>query len=303
MKRCILALWLAVMPLSIAGAAPTSYDSPEKAVAALIAGLQAQDKEAVLKVFGPEAEDILLSGEKARDREIWGSFLDSYNVAHRIAVDTSGDLATLYVGTGQWPFPIRMDKQPDGSWAFNAQAAREEIRLRRIGQNEIDVSDLMLAYVDIQSEYRQEDHDDDGVMEFAAHIISTPGKRDGLYWEAGPNDEQSLIGTFMAAAAAAGYKVGGDEYAPEPYLGYYYKILTEQGPNAPGGELNYIINGNMVAGHALLAYPADYAETGIMSFMIGESGVLYEADLGPDTAEIAGKIEAFDPDDRWDVQE
>ena len=302
-KRTIAALLVAGLPFAQAQADPAKYPTPEAAVAAVIQGLEASDKDAVLTVFGPEAEDILLTGEKARDREVWGEFLEAYKTLHRVAVDTGGDLATLYVGSGQWPFPIRLEKQDDGTWAFNPEAAREEIRLRRIGQNEIDVTDLMLAYVEIQAEYRQEDHDDDGVMEFASRIISTPGERDGLYWPAGEGEDGSPIGAFMASATAAGYSFEGAEYDPEPYLGYFYKILTNQGPSAPGGELSYMINGQMVAGHALLAYPAEYEETGVISFLIGESGVLYEADLGPDTAAIADKIDAFDPDDRWYVLE
>ena len=302
-KRTIFALLIAGLPLTSAVAEPSKYATPKAAVEAVIQGLEAADKAAVLKVFGPEAEDILLTDEKAENQRVWGEFLEAYKTLNRVAVDASGDLATLYVGPGQWPFPIRLEKQDDGTWAFNPEAAREEIRLRRIGQNEIRVSDLMVAYVDIQSEYRQEDHDGDDVMEFAASVISSPGKRDGLYWETGVDEEESPIGTFMAAATAKGYKFADGEYEPEPYLGYFYKILTKQGPSAPGGELNYLINGNMVAGHALLAYPADYEETGVISFLIGESGVLYQADLGPDTAEIADKIDAFDPDDRWYVEE
>ena len=302
-KRTIAALLVAGLPFAQAQADPAKYPTPEAAVAAVIQGLEASDKDAVLTVFGPEAEDILLTGEKARDREVWGEFLEAYKTLHRVAVDTGGDLATLYVGSGQWPFPIRLEKHDDGTWAFNPEAAREEIRLRRIGQNEIDVTDLMLAYVEIQAEYRHEDHDDDGVMEFASRIISTPGERDGLYWPAGEGEDGSPIGAFMASATAAGYSFEGAEYDPEPYLGYFYKILTNQGPSAPGGELSYMINGQMVAGHALLAYPAEYEETGVISFLIGESGVLYEADLGPDTAAIADKIDAFDPDDRWYVLE
>lgn len=302
-KRTISALLIAGLPFASAMAEPSKYATPEAALTAVIQGLEAADKAAILKVFGPEAEDILLTGEKARDREVWGNFLEAYKELHRVAVDPSGKQATLYVGKGQWPFPIRLDKQDDGTWTFNAEAARDEIRLRRIGKNEIDVTDLMLAYVDIQADFRTTDYDDDGVMEFASRIISTPGKHDGLYWEAGEGEAASLIGSFMAAATAAGYKFDGAEYDPEPYLGYYYKILTKQGPNAPGGKLNYIINGNMVAGHALLAYPADYDDTGVISFMIGESGVLYQADLGPDTANIAKMIDSFDPDDRWYVEE
>lgn len=303
LKHTYLALALAITPLAVSRAAPATYANPEQAVAAFVASLEAMDAKAALIVFGPEAEDILLSGEGARDRELWTGFYDAYKIMNRIAVESSGVRATLYVGPNQWPFPIRLEKQPDGSWAFNAEAGREEIRLRRVGKNEIDVAKLMHGYVDIQADYRLEDYDDDGVMEFAARIISTPGKRDGLYWETSEGEEASLIGPFMAAAAAAGYKFGGDEYEPQPFLGYFYKVLTKQGPSAPGGELSYIINGNMVAGHGLLAYPAQYEETGVISFLIGESGVLYEADLGPDTVAIAGKIDAFDPDNRWYVLE
>lgn len=301
LKTLLVSLALAGAPLALASAAPATYPDPQAAVAALITSLENNDREGALAVFGPESEDILLTGEPARDREIWKGFLDAYREMNRIGVESTGDLATLYVGDGQWPFPIRLEKQDDGSWAFNAEAAREEIRLREIGRNEIDVAELMLAYVDIQGEYRLEDHDDDGVMEFASRIISTPGQRDGLYWPADGDEAESPIGTFMAAAAAAGYKFGEEAYDPQPYLGYFYKILTKQGPSAPGGELDFVINGNMVAGHALLAYPAAYEETGVISFMIGESGVLYEADLGPDTAAIAEKMEAFDPEKRWYV--
>lgn len=301
-KTIAAALLLAFLPLAGLRATPAAYENPGAAVAALIQGLEAKDKDAVLAVFGPEAEDILLSGEAARDRELWGEFLEAYRAANRIAVEPSGSLATLYVGHGQWPFPIRLEKQADGAWAFNPEAAREEIRLRRIGRNELDVEKVMHAYADIQAAYRGEDHDGDGVMEFAARIISTPGQRDGLYWETAADQEPSPIGLFVAAAAADGYEIGSAAYDPEPYLGYFYKILTKQGPSAPGGALDYVINGNMIAGHALLAYPAEYGETGVVSFLIGESGVLYEADLGPDTAAIGGTMEAFDPDERWYVE-
>jgi hypothetical protein len=161
------------------------------------------------------------------------------------------------------------------------------------------VIELMGAYARVQSRFRQTDYDGDGVMEFAASILSAPGARDGLYWPPEPGAPESPIGDAVAQAAAEGYVVQGHEEDPKPYLGYYFHLLQKQGPSAPGGPMNYIINGNMVAGHAMLAFPAAYGETGIMSFIVGENGAVHEADLGEDTIGAATAIEAFDPDEAW----
>ncbi len=184
-------------------------------------------------------------------------------------------------------------------WSFDVEEGRAEMLERRIGRNELDVIDLLRAYVRVQSRFRQTDFDDDGVMEFAASILSTPGKRDGLYWPPEDGAPESPVGDAVAEAAAEGYVVDGQEQEPEPYLGYYYHLLQKQGSNAPGGALDYMINGNMVAGHALLAFPSDYGETGIMSFMVGENGIVYEADLGDDTLEAAQDIDSYNPGEEW----
>ncbi len=280
-----------------AGAAPGFYASPEEAVSAVIAALDAEDPAALVAVFGPEFEDLVFTGDEAEDRATWGEFLADYRALHRIAPD-GADRAVLYTGRDQWPFPADMVRTADG-WFFDGAAAREEIELRRLGQNELDVIELMHGYVRAQAEFRRIDYDGDGVLQFAAGVLSDPGRRNGLYWPEEPGAPASPIGDFMARAAADGFAVDGADLEPEPYLGYYFRVLQGQGPAAPGGAFGYMLEGRMLGGHALLAFPAAYGDTGIMSFMVGEAGVVYEADLGDDTLAIAGAIESFDPGEGW----
>lgn len=296
-----LALWS--LPLAGASAEPAEYETPQMAVDAVIDALEARDKEALLHVFGPEAEDVILTEEKAENREVWGNFLKSYQQMHRIAIDKSGDKATLYVGRNQWPVPIMLVKQADGLWAFDVDEAREEILDRRIGRNELDVIELLRGYVRAQQAFRQTDYNDDGVREFAKSIISSSDRRDGLYWPDEEGVPESPIGDFMARAGADGYNIDGEDRDPEPYLGYYYRLLDAQGENAPGGAMSYLVNGRMLAGHALLAFPSAYDNTGIMTFMVGENGIVYERDLGEDTITIADDITVFDPGPGWEVVE
>jgi hypothetical protein len=290
------ALALATAPL-VGNAAPQTFDSPYAAVAAVIAALESQDRDALLAIFGPENEDVAFTGDAAKDSEIRDGFLRAYRERNRLD-NEAGDRAVLHIGREDWPFPVTIVQGGNG-WAFDAAAAREEVALRRIGLNELDVIDLLKAGVAVQSRFRQTDHDGDGVMEFADAILSQPGKRDGLYWPDEPGTEVSPIGPLMARASADGYNMGDGDTAPDPYLGYYFRILQTQGPDAPGGALDYLIGGNMVAGHAFLAYPADYGVTGVMSFMVGENGIVYEADLGPDTLAIGNATTAFNPGEGW----
>lgn len=284
---------------SAALADPAAYNSPEAAVDAIIAALDARDADALVAVFGPDARDVALSGDITRDRETWGTFLRAYQEMHRLALNETGDGATLLIGADQWAFPAPLEKGDDGMWRFDPEAAREDVLERRIGNNELDVMALLPGYDRAQMAYRQADHDGDGVREFAAAILSAPGERNGLYWSAEEGEPESPIGDFVARAAASGYSIDGTDETPEPYLGYYFTILDGQGPDAPGGAYAYAINGNMVAGHAMLAFPAAYGETGIMSFMIGENGQIFEADLGEDTLERAAAITLFVPDAGW----
>lgn len=300
-RRIVPALCVAcLLSPAAALAEPASYDSPEAAVGAVIAALEARDRDALIAVFGPEAEGIVLSGEGARDRADWTAFLDAYREMHRIVPADDGTEAILSIGTELWPFPIPIRKDDaSGEWSFDAAAGEQEIIDRRIGQNELDVIELLRGYVRVQAAYRQIDYDGDGIMEFASAILSDPGERNGLYWPPEPGAPESPIGDFVARAAADGYSVDGQASEPEPYLGYYYEILTRQGENAPGGARDYMVNGAMVAGHAMLAFPSAYGETGIMSFMVGENGIVLEADLGEGTLEEAEAIDAYDPAAPW----
>ncbi len=296
----LVALLFATAAPMAAHAEAASFASPEMAAESVISALKAKDRDALLAVFGPESADVIFSGDDAEDREDWGQFLASYEAMHRIAVEKTeaGERATIYIGRDQWPFPIEI-VSADGQWHFDAESAREEVLLRRIGQNELDVIDLMQGYVRAQALYRSENPDGDGLPSFASAVLSSPDRRDGLYWPSEPGEPESPIGDFMARAAADGYQLDGADVEPEPYLGYYYRVLQKQGPHAPGGALDYMANGQMVAGHALLAFPSAYGDSGVMSFMVGEAGIVYEADLGEETLDVAGAIDSFDPGDGW----
>jgi Protein of unknown function (DUF2950) len=281
---------------SAAHAEPASFESPEAATEAVIDALEARDRAGLIAVFGTENEDVVLSGDDVADREAWNRFLTDYRTMHRI--EAEGDSATIYVGRDQWPFPAPLVKAA-GGWHFDAAAAREEVLLRRIGENELDVIDLLRGYVRAQQAYRASDPDGDGLRSFASGLISSPGTRDGLYWPDEPGTPESPVGDFMARAAAEGYSLDGEDVEPDPYHGYYFRVLQKQGAAAPGGALDYMIAGRMLAGHALIAFPSAYGDTGIMSFMVGENGVIYEADLGEDTLNVAAAIDSFDPGEDW----
>lgn len=290
------ALALLLLPFGVQ-AEPAVYASPDAAVAAVVAAVEAKDGVALLAVFGPEARELVFSGDEVKDRATWRGFLESYREENRIEI-VSDSQAVLHIGREDWPFPAPI-VAAGGGWRFDPEAAREEVLDRRIGLNELDVIELLGAGVAVQARFRQSDHDGDGVLEFASGILSSPGTRDGLYWPAEEGTEESPIGDFLARASDAGYTFEGADQAPDPYLGYYYRILHKQGAAAPGGAYDYMVGGNMVAGHAYLAYPANYGQSGIMSFMVGEAGVVYEADLGPDTLQVAGALDSFDPGDGW----
>jgi hypothetical protein len=292
-----------VLILSVtAGAAwaePARFETPDAAVAAMVSALEAADREAVLGIFGPENEDILSTGNPAEDREVWGTFLKGLQTFSRIEVEaTDENIATLFAGREMWPFPVQLIRT-EGMWSFDAEGARDEILMRRIGRNELAVIDIMRRAGEIQATYRRTDHDGDGVMEFAASILSSPGNRDGLYWPLESGAPPSPFDATIARAAITGYSEGGQDYEPEPFEGYYFRILQGQGAAAPGGAYSYMVAGNMVAGHAVIAYPAVYGDTGIMSFMVAENGVVLEADLGEDTLAKAAEIVVFDPGEEW----
>ncbi|SLN34949.1 hypothetical protein TRL7639_01621 [Falsiruegeria litorea R37] len=286
-----LALTLA-MPLH-AAEDPADYASPQEALDAMMTAVAAQDTQALLSVFGNDAEELLSSGNPDRDQQNRAEILNMYGEGYRFLPSDEGHV-TLLLGADSWPFPIPIART-DAGWAFDIVAGEDEIHARRIGLNELETIEMLQAYVDIQAEYRLTDHDGDGVMEFASALLSSPQGRDGLFWA----DADSPLGERIAIASLDGYNDGQDDQDPEPFGGYYYRILTGQTDNAPGGAMDYQINGNMVAGHAMLAVPADYGNSGITSFVVGENGVIYEADLGEDTLDAAHALTSFDPGPDW----
>jgi hypothetical protein len=209
---------------------------------------------------------------------------------------------TLVIGKDDWPFPIPL-KKVDDRWRFDTAAGKEEILNRRIGQNELSTIQTMLAYVDAQGDYAQLKRQQSGTAEYAQRILSSPGKKDGLYWPTAAGEPTSPFGPLVAAARTAGYRRAAKAQGPTPYHGYFFKVLTGQGPNAPGGAADYIVKGRMIGGFGLVAWPARFDDSGIMTFIVNHDGVVYQKDLGPQTAKIAPTISRFDPDQSWQKTE
>jgi Protein of unknown function (DUF2950) len=273
----------------------TSFSSPEEALKALIDALKGNNLSAVAKIFGPDIEPILNSGDPVADKNARERFAASADERHHF--DGSSDTLTLVIGKDDWPFPIPL-KKVDGHWRFDTAAGREEILNRRIGQNELSTIQTMLAFVDAQRDFAQLQLQQSGIAQYARHILSTPGKKDGLYWPTAEGEPPSPLGPLVAEARAAGYRRGTKE-APTPYHGYFFKVLTSQGPSASGGAADYIVNGRMIGGFALVAWPARYGDSGVMTFIVNHQGTVYQKNLGPQTAEIAPAINTFDPDPSW----
>lgn len=298
-RICCIAPALALVSLlGACRAAPARYDSPDAAVAALVDAIRPVDDTKLQTVLGADAHDITHSGDPVADQRGIDSFLASYDDRHEIITDD--DTATLVVGNQAWPFPIPLTRASD-AWSFDTVAGREEILARRIGRNELHAMQVCRAIVDAQHEYAQLDPDGDGTREFARRLLSEPGTRNGLYWPHTGNEPVSPLGELVAIAAADGYTRSASDTGPRPYEGYLYRILTAQGVEAPGGPMPYIVNGHMTDGFAILAYPADYGNSGIMSFLVRHDGVLYEKDLGSRTARLGSTMPTFSPDAGWTV--
>jgi hypothetical protein len=282
-----------MLAVAIASAsAQQSFQSPEDAAAALVAAAKSGETRDFIKVLGRDAPDIVESGDMVADTETRQRFVAAYDAKHSVVME--GDKkAILTLGNNDFVFPIPLYHTKTG-WEFDTAAGRIEILYRRIGRNELDAIQTCLAFADAENEYADKDRGA-GPGAYAQRIVSSPDKKDGLYWP--PDGDQSPLGELAAEAAAEGYKVGSGE--PQPYHGYYYRILTRQGPNAPGGELNYVVNGKMIGGFALVAYPAEYGNSGVMTFEVNHAGTVYQKDLGELTEAIAKRIKWFDPDQTW----
>jgi hypothetical protein len=277
------------------------FATPEDAAGALVAAAQAEQSEELMRILGNDADDILSSGDEVADRQARARFLRDYDEKHALVSEPDGSV-TLQVGHEDWPMPIPIVKRWN-SWRFDVDRGKEEILNRRIGRNELDAQQVCLALVDAQREYISMDRNVDGVPEYAQKLISDLGQKNGLYWEAGPGEPPSPMGPLVAQAAAEGYGASRNESNHRrPYHGYYYKLLRSPGPNAPGGARDYMANGRLKEGFAVVAWPAEYGNSGLMTFLVSHHGVVYQRDLGEQTDEIAAAITAFDPDPQWKLE-
>jgi hypothetical protein len=274
-----------------------TFENPDAAVGSLLAAARSDDADELHAIFGDEADAILSSGDPVMDRralEVFG-----------VAMDQAWSLESvnrrekeLVVGDEEWPFPIPLVKDSRGWW-FDTEAGEVEVLARRIGRNELAVIGILRTYADAQREYASEGHDGRPAGIYAQRFRSTPGRHDGLYWpEEAPDAPPSPLSALAAEAAEEGYERDPNR-GPTPFHGYYFRILTRQGPDAPGGASDYIVNGDMTAGFGAIAYPAEYGNSGIMTFIVGPDAVVFESDLGEETSRIAGEVDAFDPGDGW----
>jgi Protein of unknown function (DUF2950) len=277
-----------------------SFATPDEALTAVVEDLKSDNRSDLIKIFGPGIEPILNSGDPVADQNARERFVAAAEENHRF--DGTGDTLTLLIGKDEWPFPIPL-KKVDSRWRFDTAAGREEVLDRRIGENELSTIQTMLAYVDAQGDYADFQRQRSGMPEYAQRILSTPGKMDGLYWPSAEGEPQSPLGPLVAAARAAGYRRSAKTEEPSPYHGYFFKVLTAQGPNAQGGAIDYIVNGRMIGGFGLVAWPARYGDSGVMTFMVNHDDVVYQKDLGPQTAKLAPAISRFDPDSSWQKAE
>ena len=304
-----LSLWFGLAELQVGVQAQDAqqqqrmFASPEEGVAALVDALRKDDKSALEAVLGPGSDDIIDSGDPVADRNAKEAFLMDYD-AKSMIVPVNETTRTLQVGASDWPLPIPIVRR-DGTWSFDLEAGRDELLSRRIGRNEANTIEAALAYVDAQREYASEDRDGDGILEYAQLFGSTDGIKNGLYWPAQPGEPESPLGRFFADAQSEGYFQAADAQGnvadppPEPYYGYRYLMLTGQGPSARGGAYDYIVDEHMIGGFGLIAYPVEYGDSGVMTFIVNHDGIVYQKDLGPDSADIAAAVTQFDPDNSW----
>ena len=277
-----------------------TFSSPEEAVRAMVEALNSKDLKALEAIFGPGSRDLITSGDPVADQSGREQFLKLYGEKNRL--EQTANKVVLSVGNEDWPFPISMVKK-DAFWRFDIEEGSEEILARRIGRNELNAIQVCLAYVDAQKEYAIKDRDGDGVLAYAQKFLSDPGKKNGLYWKAKKGDEQSPLGPLVGAAQEKGYSGKQSEEKPIPYHGYYYRILNAQGKNAPGGAYDYMAKRKMIGGFALVAHPAKYASSGVMTFIVNHDGAVYQKDLGPNTEKAAQAIKLFNPDSMWEKVE
>jgi hypothetical protein len=294
LQSCVLAL--ACLALAACGSgkgSPTGHSTPEAAFEALVTALERNDLAASSALLGPGSEDLLISGDAVQDAADRAGFVADYRARHSLQRD-SDTQRTLLVGEGGWPFPVPA-VQKEGQWHLDGAAGVDELIYRRVGQNELGAIAVARGFVEAQQEYAAQGYDGDPSGIYAMKLVSDPGLRNGLYWETADDEPASPAGEFVAAAAAEGYRA----YQGAPYHGYRYRLLYRQGPNAKGGEREYFRDGLMTQGFALVAWPADYGSSGVMTFIVNQDGTVYQKDLGDETGETVLQMIAYDPDSSW----
>ena len=274
-----------------------TFSSCERASDALFTAVQREDVPALLQILGPAAKEIVSSGDQEEDRKSQQQFAEKYQEMHRLAREPDGTIV-LYVGAENWPTPIPLVKKGN-QWYFDTSAGKREILFRRIGRNELATIAVCRALVDAQKEYYAEHHDGDPVMQYAPRFISDDGKHNGLYWKISSGEPESPVGPLLTLASREEYAKETDR--PKPFHGYYYRILTGQGPHAPLGVKKYLISGKMTGGFAFVAYPAEYRDSGVMTFIVSQDGIVYQKDLGPNTVSRSRTLSLYDPDATWSV--
>ncbi len=296
------ALFALIMPLASCSkpenppAAQNTFASPADAGAAFLQAAKTGDEGALVAIFGPDAKEVLFTGDAVKDKNALQEFVSAYSQMNRWGEIKAG-ADVLYIGADNYPFPIPLAKNSAGQWLFDTAAGKDEILARRIGKGELTAIAACAATADAQAQYFSQPHDGDKTKQYAQKFVSDEGKQNGLYWNAPEGQTPSPLGPLGDFAKAVGYTNAGAK--PQPFNGYYFRILTKQGDKAPGGAKDYIANGKMTGGFAILAYPVEYRNSGIMSFVIGKDGTVYQKDLGEKTAEVANAMAEYSPGDGW----
>ena len=278
------------------------FASPDDAGNALLAAAKSGDQNTLMAIFGPDSKELISSGDSVQDKNAVNAFVARYGVMHRWRNMPDG-AQILLVGADNFPFPIPLKKNGDGKWFFDTPAGKDEVLNRRIGRNELAVIDVCNAVADAEAEYYAQPHDGEKPKQFAVKFISDPGKQNGLYWKAAEGQPSSPLGPLAANATAEGYGANPKPEGHNAFHGYYFRMLKGQSDKAPGGAKDYVVDGKMTGGFAFVAYPAEYGNSGVMTFMMNQDGVLLQKDLGKNTTETATAMTLFDPDSSWTIVE
>ena len=293
----ILAVLLSVPSSSAQEGNEKTFATPGDATLALYNAVKSNDSQTVAAIFGSNSNDILHTGDDVADKNMAADFIRRYEQMHRVVIEPD-QTATLYIGAENWPLPISIVKNSSGAWYFDTESGKNEILQRRVGTNENDAIEILHALVDAQQDYASEPRDGDKTKHYALKFLSDEGKQNGLYWKTADNAPQSPIGPLLVSATSEGYNPQQGKAAP--FHGYYYRILTKQGSAAKGGARDYVVDGKLTRGFAFVAYPAEYRNSGVMTFIVNQSGVVYQKDLGPQTSDVAAAMKEYNPDASWE---